>query len=117
MNIYLASLFFEIETEGHTGKAQFDEQWRLVQAVDEAEAWQMAENLGLQLGFSFLNAKNQKVKWHFLAVADLHLIQDLAHGDQVLAFTHEASDKSEFLEKIQLKSKAAATLVKMPVYG
>ena len=107
MNNYLVTLIFQIQTENHKGKAQFDEQVKLVQAETLQAVWTKAALLGKSEEILFENSNQQKVSWTFIAVSDVFSLQHIRDGQPVFTHTHEAESAYHFINQIREKSKVS----------
>ena len=104
MKWYLAKLVFSIEVSESTVKSEFDEQFRLIQARTEEEAYFKAKNLGKKLQSSFLNAKNKVVNWRFIDASEVNLINELSDGVEIYSNTVETKEKESFINSVLQKA-------------
>jgi len=104
MNWYLAKLVFSIDVSESTVKAEFDEQFRLIKAGSEEEAYFKAKNLGKSLQSSFYNANNKLVKWRFIDASELNLINELSDGVEIYSNTVETKEKESFINSVLQKA-------------
>lgn len=104
MNWYVAKIIFRIISGDGNHNAQFDEQLRLIEAGNEADALEKANRIGLSGQDSFLNAKKEMVKWQFIAVTEVNGIADLNDGAEVYYRLHEAQDAEMYIEQVKHKS-------------
>jgi len=111
MKAFLVTLIFQIEIEGHSGKAQFDEQVRLVEATDKKEAWEKARQIGMIEEISFVNEKQQTVVWKFINPANIFPISGLMDGEQVFSITHETEDARLFVDEVKDKSRLSQSFL------
>jgi len=77
MQWYLAKIVFRIHCGDGQHTPQFDEQFRLINAIQEEEAFEKARAIGFSEEDTFLNKKDKLVKWEFIDVAELHRIDKL----------------------------------------
>jgi hypothetical protein len=96
MKPFLVRLLFEYQTEGHSGKAQFDEQYRWVMAEDLSEAWSKAQLLGKSEELHFENHQSQEVQLVFICVLDVIPLSEAKDGEMLHSVTHEAENRPEF---------------------
>ncbi len=92
MNWYVAKIVFRIISGDGTHLAQFDEQLRLICALDEHHAFEKATAVGVAHQDRFLNNQSQPVQWQFIAVAEINQLSDLADGTELHYQIHEAPD-------------------------
>lgn len=96
-NWYIAKLVFEIKSSDHQ-TAQFDEQWRMIEASSLANAKIIADALGAEETQYIHQYNGAKLKWEFLAVVDLYLFDNSAHGSQVYSRT-EVTDRADLYQR------------------
>lgn len=101
MNWYIAKLVFQILNKSETH--QFDEQLRLIQAVNENEAIEKALKIGKTEEDEFVNSENQKVHWKFQAITSLHAVKNLENGTELCSQILEKRAEENYLESIKLK--------------
>lgn len=116
MNWYLTKLVFIIDTENNSGpsdsqnqKAQFDEQLRLIHALDESDAYFKAKSIGKKQQSQFSNASNETVTWRFVDVSEIVLVAELKDGVEVYSTTHETYEKENFINSVRSKGMAIQT--------
>lgn len=99
-NWFLAKLVFQPKSEAANHKTQFHEELRLFAAIDEADAFEKAEKLGLSEEETFINYQDISVQWSFIGITELIPIELPAEGSPIYTNTVEADDDS-FLLSIQ----------------
>ena len=82
MNWFVAKVIFQIEG-GESAYPQFDEQLRLVDAINEELALEMAHQLAYIYQDEVKSDKQQTVKWKFIAVTELEHLGNLEHGKEL----------------------------------
>jgi hypothetical protein len=82
MNWFVAKVIFQIEG-GESSYAQFDEQLRLIDAINEELALEMAHQLAYIYQDEVKSDKQQTVKWKFIAVTELEHLGNLEHGKEL----------------------------------
>ena len=92
MNWYVAKIVFRIISGDGNHHAQFDEQLRLISAENEYEAFEKASRIGHLNQESFINNQSEPVRWNFIDVAELNLINALEDGTELYYQIHEAAD-------------------------
>ncbi len=100
MNWYLAKLVFQIVCGAGEHTAQFDEQLRLVHAVDKESALAKAYNLGEESEDEFFNKERQMVQWKFIAVPELIQLTSFTHGAEVFSRIDEHPDAQRHISMI-----------------
>jgi hypothetical protein len=104
MNWYVAKIVFRIVSGDGNHHAQFDEQLRLISAQDELQAFEKATVIGKNNQDSFLNNQSQPVKWQFIDVAEINLMNDLADGTELYYQIHETTDADLYMAWAHHKS-------------
>ncbi|MBV4358020.1 DUF4288 domain-containing protein [Pinibacter aurantiacus] len=104
MNWYLTKLVYQIICGDGNHTPQFDEQLRLIKAVNPAQALDKARNIGNKESETFFNDDQQIVQWKFIDVCTLQPIVELADGAEVFSQIQEYSDESGYLKMIKDKA-------------
>jgi hypothetical protein len=108
MNWYLAKLIFRIISGDGEHQPQFDEQLRLLSADNWQQAIEKAEALGKQGQDSFLNSKQQNVKWEFINVAELSAVGKLMDGLELHYRIAEPQNVEQYIETVHAKAAQIA---------
>jgi hypothetical protein len=108
MNWYVAKLVFRVISGDGNHQAQFDEQLRLISARDEKTAFEKANVIGQNNQDSFLNNEKQTVKWQFIDVAEINLLNNLQDGTELYYQIHEAPDADLYIAWAHHKSALLA---------
>jgi len=114
MNWYIAKIVFNINSES-TGKKQFDEQLRLINADSDEEALLRARTIGLNEEDTFYNDKKKKVKWEFVNVAELLPIKRLEDGMELYSRIHETDEGTSYINYVHQKA-ISLRLNAMPLF-
>lgn len=104
MNWYLTKIVYQIICGDGNHTAQFDEQLRLIAADNEHEAFNKAKQIGIMEQESFLNDKNNLVKWKFIDVCELYKLSELIDGAEMYSRIQEADDAGSYIEMIRRKA-------------
>jgi hypothetical protein len=104
MNWYIAKIIFGICIGEGRSTAQFDEQLRVISARNESEAFLKARMIGVREEESFLNAEYSTVKWEFIDVAELNLLNELKDGMELYSCIHETEESEGYIRFIQHKA-------------
>lgn len=104
MNWYIAKIVFRIITGEGNHMPQFDEQLRLIQADSEDEAFEKAQQLGREEEDSFMNQKNQLVKWSFINIPELNKLPSLSDGTEIYSKVNEYDNPKRFIETVNKKA-------------
>ena len=104
MNWYISKIVFRISAENTRHKPQFDEQLRLIAAESEEEAFLKARTIGLSEEDSFLNDKQNTVKWEFINVSDIVPIKKLEDGMEIYSHIHETDEARSYIHCVHQKA-------------
>ena len=104
MNWYLAKIVFRIICGDGQHTPQFDEQLRLVAAVNEDEAFYKAQALGEQEEDTFLNIENKQVHWKFINVSELYRLSGLIDGAELYSRISETDEAEDYIRLIHRKA-------------
>ena len=55
--------------------------------------------------FTFLNKRNEEVKWKFIDVVDISEIGEIEDGAQLYSSTEEPNDVNSYLNQVTAKAK------------
>ena len=83
---------------------QFDEQLRLIKANNEEEAFERAQQLGREEEDSFMNQKNQLVKWAFINIPELNKLPSLSDGMEIYSRVNEYENAKRFIDTVNQKA-------------
>ena len=83
---------------------QFDEQLRLIKANNEEEAFEKAQQLGREEEDSFMNQKNQLVKWAFINIPELNKLPSLSDGMEIYSRVNEYENAKRFIDTVNQKA-------------
>lgn len=103
MNWFVAKLIFEIKTQENKYH-QFDEQLRLIEAVNEELALEMAYQLGLMQQEEITSNNNNSVVWKFISVIEIENIGEIAHGKEIHYKITEPEEAEQYLALVNLKA-------------
>ncbi len=115
MHWFLAKIVYRIICGEGKHTPQFDEQLRLIKAVDEKEALEKAYALGVREEDSFFNNRQKLVQWQFINVAELHKIAQLADGAELYSHIEEKEDGDLYEEVVHKKAEHLKHHVDVPV--
>lgn len=104
MSTYLVKLMFNINIDHGNHTSQFDEQIRLVEAINEEEAFHKARAIGRHEEETFINSEKKLVLWKFIDVVELYCLSDVKDGQQIYSSTHEKTDTNSFINYIRQKA-------------
>jgi hypothetical protein len=100
MNWYLAKLVFRITS----GYGQFDEQLRLIYAVDREEALLKARAIGLRQEEQLMAYHQPAVAWEFVNAAELIALPSLADGMEVYSQLFETNEPERHVHDVHQKA-------------
>lgn len=104
MKWYLAKIVYRILCGDGNHTAQFDEQLRLIAADDAEEAFDKATVIGHNEAETFYNNRQELVKWQFVNVSELHLLQELINGAEVYSRITEVDDAEGYINFVHHKA-------------
>ena len=104
MNWYIAKIVFRIITGDGNHMPQFDEQLRLIRANDEQEAFEKAQQIGREEEDSFMNQKNQTVKWTFINIPELNKLPSLSDGTEIYSRVNEYENARRYIDTVNKKA-------------
>jgi hypothetical protein len=104
MNWFLAKIVYRIVCGDGDHTAQFDEQLRLIQAVDETQAFEKAKAIGEQEQEMFLNQQQKLVQWQFVNVCELYKISALIDGAELYSRIQESDNAHSYIDLVNKKA-------------
>ncbi len=104
MNWYISKIVFRISAENTQHKPQFDEQLRLIAAESEGEAFLKARMIGISEEDSFLNNRNNTVKWEFINVSEVIALRKLEDGMEIYSQIHETDEARSYIHCVHQKA-------------
>ena len=105
MNWFIAKIVFRIISGDGNHMPQFDEQLRLINADNEDEAFEKAQQIGREEEDSFMNQKNQLVKWSFINIPELNKLPSLTDGVEVYSKVNEYDNAKRFIDTVNRKAE------------
>ncbi|HEX7846909.1 MAG TPA: DUF4288 domain-containing protein [Chitinophagaceae bacterium] len=105
MNWYLAKIVYRIVCGEGKHLAQFDEQLRLIAAVNKEEAFLKAQSIGRKEEEAFFNSKEQLVKWEFINVSELYLLSELIDGAELYSRIEEKENADAYVYTVNQKAE------------
>ena len=104
MKWYIAKLVFNIHTNNGVGNSsQFDEQFRLIEASSQGDAFFRARALGNKEEESFVNANGDNITWKFIDVSDVQPVNEFKHGAEIYSITHRDEQPDDYINFIRQK--------------
>lgn len=104
MNWYVTKLVYQIICGDGQHTAQFDEQLRLIKAIDEEEAFEKATQIGHDESDVFHNEKRELVQWKFINVAELYRLSEFVDGAEIYSRIRETEDGESFIHFVNQKA-------------
>lgn len=98
MNWYLAKIVYRIVCGNGLHKPQFEEQLRIIYAKNKREAFDKALSFGAEDELSFVNHKQQPVKWEFINIAELYKLPALDDGAEIHSRLSETDNAGTFID-------------------
>ena len=108
MNWYIAKIIFGICVNKANQVTQFDEQLRIIAARNANEAFLKARLIGVREEDLFMNDEKRSVKWEFIDVAELNLLQELKDGMEIYSCVHEREESESYIHYVQQKASMIA---------
>lgn len=102
MKWFVAKLIFEIKTDGRY--PQFDEQLRIIEAINEELALEMAYQIGIMQKEAIVDIKDNLVTWKFIAVTEIQGIDDVKHGTEIHYKIAEPEQADQYLALVAEKA-------------
>ncbi len=106
MEWYIAKIVFQIICGNGDHTPQFDEQLRLVAAVDKQEAFSKATHTGKKEEETFYNRKEQLVQWQFINVSELYRLGELIDGAELFSHIEEKDNAAQYIRIINEKAES-----------
>lgn len=104
MNWYLTKIVFRIVCSRGTQIAQFDEQLRLIQADTAEAALEKARQIAQQETALEPVAAESGVRWTFVNIPELYLLNGLIDGAELFSKVKEEADGSLYEEMIHRRA-------------
>lgn len=104
MKRYLVKLMFNINIDNGNNTSEFDEQIRVIEALNLEDAFYKARSFGRKEEETFLDKDNKLVSWNFIDVAEVYPLEEMKDGDQLYSTTRKIKDKTSFISYIRQKS-------------
>lgn len=105
MKWFLAKIVFQIVCGNGEHTAQFDEQLRLIHAINKQQAFDKAVELGRSEEDSFYNIHRQPVHWSFVNVSELYHMEELLDGAEICSKIKEVKNGSDYTDLVHNKAK------------
>jgi hypothetical protein len=105
---YISKLVFRVICGDGAHMAQFDEQWRLICATNDEEAFEKSREIARNGEDSFLNEACQLVSWKFINVAELNCLSRLEHGAEIFSRIIEVHDGELYSASVNMKAASLA---------
>ena len=99
MNWYLSKIVFRIHCGNGHHTPQYEEQLRLIAAVDKEEAFDKAKQIGSREEESFFNHKQQLIRWQFINVSEIYPLDKMIDGAEIYSRVTE-EESAEFYEYV-----------------
>lgn len=104
MEWFLAKLIYRFQTLPNADTTHFDEQLRLIHADDELHAFHKAQQIGQQEQQSEFIPISDQITWQFLDVTELHKLNKMTDGAEVLSRLLETTDAKSYQRDVRLKA-------------
>ncbi len=104
MNWYVVKIIFQIVSDDESS-LQFDEQLRLIDAVNQELALEMAHQMGMMKQEELKSNHQQTLKWRFVAVTEIQHVGQIEHGKEIHYCIAEPEELHPYLEKAHEKAE------------
>ncbi|MBO9155081.1 DUF4288 domain-containing protein [Chitinophaga sp. GCM10012297] len=101
---FVAKIVYQIICGKGEHLPQFDEQLRLISAVNKKEAWKKAVEIGEQEQYAFRNQKQELVEWRFINVPELSALDELKDGMELYSRVEEPENANSYVALLQMKA-------------
>ena len=106
MNWYLTKIVFRIICGNGEHTPQFDEQLRLIAALNKEEALDKARIVGQNEQESFFNHQQELVQWQFVNVSELYYLSELIDGAELYSRINEVDDADAYINFVNRKAES-----------
>lgn len=106
MKWFLVKLVFKIEQDANLPGAEFDEQYRLIEARNEEEAFVKSKIIGVKNEQTFENADGKVIHWQFIDTAFIRKIEPFTDGIELFSTTHSAEHARQYENFIHHQAEA-----------
>jgi hypothetical protein len=104
MNWYIVKMVFRIRCGNGNHRTQYDEQLRLIQSGNADQAIQKAFNLAESEASRGLTGMEPDVKWQFVNVSELYLLNSFIDGAEVFSRIQEQENAEQYERIIKRKA-------------
>ena len=104
--MFIAKIIFNIVTGREGSRSQFEEQLRLVEAVNLEEAYLKARAIGIGEEEELFRDGQPSIKWQFVDVTDLLPLPSLKTGSEIYSQIHETEESREYIHDIHQRGMA-----------
>ena len=106
MKWFIAKMVYQIICGAGEHTPQFDEQLRVILAKNPEDAFIKAYEMGMSEQDSFLNQKNDWVRWKFINIADLYPINQLIDGAEIYSRIEEVDNADAYITFVHRRAEA-----------
>lgn len=104
MQWHLVKIVFQIRTGSNDNNHQFDESFRMIEALDVADAYEKAYTIGQKEQASFSNFNNEIIEWRFVEVPDVIAIGEIKDGVELFSNTLEEIVPEEYINVLHTRA-------------
>lgn len=101
---FIAKIIWQIKIPTNIMASDFDEQLRIVKALDIENALIKANQIGYDQEETLTNSKGHQVSWSFINVEFVKEITSFDDGMEICSQTIKAPDAMQFIKDIHVKS-------------
>lgn len=100
---YVSKIVFRIVINNQPS-SQFDEQIRLIEAIDIDDAFIKAQEIGIKEQECFEGLHKQELKWVYIGTSHINALNSLTHGEQFFSLTNDADEADSYANFILSRS-------------
>ena len=105
MNWYLTKIVYRVHCGDEKNSGQFDEQLRIIFAINKEKAFHKAKTIGQQEEEVFENEQQKMVHWQFINVCELYKLSELIDGAEIYSRIEEYDNAEAYIDVINKKAK------------
>lgn len=103
MNWFTAKIIYQIVDE-ESISCQYDEQVRLLRAINREQAFEMAHQVALMNQDKLTTESGKTINWEFVAVTELKVIGQIENGLEIQSVINETDSQENYLELVKQKA-------------
>lgn len=116
MNWYIAKLVFNVNINHGEHRTQFDESFRMLEALNLEDAKEKAWQLGKCNDETFTNVHGDIIHWDFVAVEHIAPITRVTDGQEIFSQTRIEILPAEYAKGLQMKTQFNRPKTIVPIF-